>query len=66
MSVELAPQFATRVRREELLSRHTSWHVGGPAEVFFNPRDREDLAAFLRAAPADAPTTLTTRTATSR
>jgi UDP-N-acetylmuramate dehydrogenase len=55
MSVELAPQFATRVRRDEPLSRHTSWHVGGPAEVFFNPRDREDLAAFLRAAPADVP-----------
>ena len=55
MSVALAPQFAPRVRRDEPLSRHTSWHVGGPAEVFFNPRDREDLAAFLRAAPADVP-----------
>jgi UDP-N-acetylmuramate dehydrogenase len=55
MSVALAPQFATRVRRAEPLSRHTSWHVGGPAEVFFNPRDREDLAAFLRAAPPDVP-----------
>ncbi len=55
MSLDLAPQFATRVRRHEPLSRHTSWHVGGPAEVFFNPRDREELAAFLRAAPADVP-----------
>jgi len=55
MNVALAPQFATRVRRDEPLSRHTSWHVGGPAEVFFNPRDREDLASFLRAAPADVP-----------
>jgi UDP-N-acetylmuramate dehydrogenase len=55
MSVELAPHFATRVRRDEPLSRHTSWHVGGPAEIFFNPRDREDLASFLRAAPPDVP-----------
>ena len=55
MSLALAPQFATRVRRDEPLSRHTSWHVGGPAEVFFNPRDREDLSAFLRAAPPDVP-----------
>ena len=55
MSVALAPQFATRVRRDEPLSRHTSWHVGGPADVFFNPRDREELAAFLRAAPAEVP-----------
>jgi UDP-N-acetylmuramate dehydrogenase len=37
------------------MSRHTSWHVGGPAEVFFNPRDRTDLAAFLRSLPADVP-----------
>ena len=55
MSVALSPQFATRVRRDEPLSRHTSWHVGGPAEIFFNPHDREDLAAFLRAAPPDVP-----------
>jgi UDP-N-acetylmuramate dehydrogenase len=55
MSLALAPQFSTRVRRDEPLSRHTSWHVGGPADVFFNPRDREELAAFLRAVPADVP-----------
>jgi len=55
MSVTLAPEFSTRVRRGEPLSRHTSWHVGGPAEVFFNPRDRGDLAAFLRTAPAGIP-----------
>lgn len=51
----LAPEFAARVRRDEPLSRHTSWHVGGPAELWFEPRDREDLAAFLRALPADMP-----------
>jgi UDP-N-acetylmuramate dehydrogenase len=55
MSLNLAAEFATRVRRDEPLSRHTSWHVGGPAEVFFNPRDRSDLAAFLRAVPAGVP-----------
>ena len=48
MSVQLAPEFSVRVRRAEPMSRHTSWHVGGPAEVFFNPRDRADLASFLR------------------
>jgi len=55
MSLTVAPEFSTRVRRDEPLSRHTSWHVGGPAEVFFNPRDRNDLAAFLRAAPPEVP-----------
>jgi UDP-N-acetylmuramate dehydrogenase len=55
VSLAVAPEFSTRVRRDEPLSRHTSWHVGGPAEVFFNPRDVADLAAFLRAAPAGVP-----------
>jgi UDP-N-acetylmuramate dehydrogenase len=55
MTLALAPEFATRVRRAEPLSRHTSWHVGGPAEVFFTPKDSTDLAAFLRSVPADVP-----------
>lgn len=55
MSVAVAPEFAARVRREEPLSRHTSWHVGGPAEVFFNPSDRRELASFLRSVPATVP-----------
>jgi UDP-N-acetylmuramate dehydrogenase len=53
--VAIAPEFALRVKRNELMSRHTSWHVGGPAEVFFNPRDRTDLAAFLKTLPPDVP-----------
>ena len=40
------------------MSRHTSWHVGGPAEVFFNPRDRSDLAAFLKSLPEEVPDSL--------
>lgn len=55
MSVQLAPEFSVRVRRAEPMSRHTSWHVGGPAEVFFNPRDRADLASFLRTLAPDVP-----------
>jgi len=49
VSVAVAAEFAPRVRRDEPLSRHTSWHVGGPAEVFFSPQHRHELAAFLRA-----------------
>ncbi len=55
MTLALDNGYGARVRRNEPLSRHTSWHVGGPAEIFFNPRDRGDLAAFLRALPADVP-----------
>lgn len=55
MSVAITPEFTLRVRRDEPMSRHTSWHVGGPAEVFFNPRDRADLASFLRSLHEDVP-----------
>jgi UDP-N-acetylmuramate dehydrogenase len=41
-----------RVLRDVPLHRHTSWHVGGPADLFFVPRDLRDLAAFLRQLPA--------------
>lgn len=40
---------------DESLARHTSWRVGGPADVFFTPADRQDLALFLRSLPADLP-----------
>lgn len=33
----------------------TWFRVGGPAEVLFRPADADDLAAFLRAKPADLP-----------
>jgi len=53
--VELPPAYAARVRRDEPMSRHTSWHVGGPADYWFEPRDRTDLMAFLRALPRELP-----------
>lgn len=55
MSIAIEARFEGQVLRDEPLSRHTSWHVGGPADVFFMPRDREELLAFLRALPADVP-----------
>jgi UDP-N-acetylmuramate dehydrogenase len=53
----LAPAFAGRVQHGEPMSRHTSWHVGGPAELYFTPRDTADLRNFLRALPAGTPIT---------
>lgn len=55
MNFTLPAQFAARVRIGEPLSRHTSWHVGGPADIFFMPRDRADLVAFLKVLPSDVP-----------
>ncbi|MCI0516485.1 MAG: UDP-N-acetylmuramate dehydrogenase [Woeseiaceae bacterium] len=42
------PPAAGEIRQNEPMSRHTSWRVGGPAEVFFKPAGLEDLSAFLR------------------
>jgi UDP-N-acetylmuramate dehydrogenase len=50
-SSAFAPEYATRVLTDVPMSRHTSWHVGGPADFFFNPRDVADLAGFLRQLP---------------
>jgi UDP-N-acetylmuramate dehydrogenase len=55
MTFTLPAEFASRVRFGEPLSRHTSWHVGGPADIFFMPRDRRDLVSFLKVLPADVP-----------
>jgi UDP-N-acetylmuramate dehydrogenase len=55
MTFTLPAEFASRVRIGELLSRHTSWHVGGPADIFFMPHDRVDLLAFLQVLPPDVP-----------
>lgn len=55
MSIALPEEFQNRVLRDEPMSRHTSWRVGGPADIFFTPRDRDDLSAFLRHLPAGTP-----------
>ena len=49
--------FESRILRDEPMSRHTSWHAGGPADVWFTPRDLADLSAFLSHLPADVPVT---------
>ena len=55
MTLAIDPRFQSQVLRDEPMSRHTSWHVGGPADVFFMPRDRAQLVEFLRALPRDVP-----------
>jgi UDP-N-acetylmuramate dehydrogenase len=55
VNLQIPMEFAGRVRNNEPLSRHTSWHVGGPVDVFFTPRDRADLIAFLKVLPDAVP-----------
>ena len=51
----LDAEFESRVKRNEPMSRHTSWHVGGPADVYLSPRDRADLLEFLATLPEGTP-----------
>jgi UDP-N-acetylmuramate dehydrogenase len=53
--VDLPPELSTRVLHDVPMSKHTSWHVGGPADLFFTPRDVMDAAAFVRQLPAEVP-----------
>jgi UDP-N-acetylmuramate dehydrogenase len=56
-AIAVRPEFEERVLRDEPMSRHTSWRVGGPADVWFSPRDVLDLSSFLRALPTETPVT---------
>jgi UDP-N-acetylmuramate dehydrogenase len=55
MMPALPSQFRSSVRLEEPMSRHTSWHVGGPAQIYFTPTSRAELAAFLASLPREVP-----------
>lgn len=47
------------LRRQELLAKHTSMRIGGPADLWFEPVDEEDLAKALSYAHGhDIPVTL--------
>ena len=43
------------MRNEELMARHTTWRVGGPAQRFYEPADSRDLVALLQTLPVDEP-----------
>ena len=43
------------LRLNEPLARHTSWRVGGPADRYFEPADRDDLLALVRQLPQQEP-----------
>jgi UDP-N-acetylmuramate dehydrogenase len=45
----------SRVLRGEPMSKHTSWHVGGPADLFFKPLDANDLSTFVSSLPVSTP-----------
>lgn len=47
MAVQTSPAVCGEIRGDEPMSRHTSWRVGGPAEIFYKPANLDDLSLFL-------------------
>lgn len=45
---ELSKHFHERVRRDELLARHCTFGVGGPADVWVSVDSRDDLVSLVR------------------
>ena len=39
---------ATVIRRNELMAKHTTLHVGGPADVYVEPSSEDDLAGVVK------------------
>jgi len=55
MAEPAPPALRGTLRLDEPLARHTSWRVGGPADRYFEPADRDDLIAFARQLPRQEP-----------
>ncbi len=56
--LERIPNVRGRLRAYEPLAKYTWFRVGGPAEVFFEPADVDDLAVFLKGCPQDIDVTV--------
>jgi UDP-N-acetylmuramate dehydrogenase len=50
-----AGAFLNSIRWNEPMSRHNTWHVGGPADCYFEPQSREQLQQFFVSVPAELP-----------
>lgn len=47
---EISSLLPGRVRQNEPMKKHTTWHIGGPSDVFVDPASREDLQIAIRLA----------------
>lgn len=55
MAATSKPGVSGELREMEPMSRHTSWRVGGPADLYFQPAGLEDLCLFLEGLDAATP-----------
>ncbi len=53
--IEFLPKVRGKYQKDEPMSKHTWFAVGGPAEILYHPADQEDLKYFLRNLPDNIP-----------
>lgn len=56
--IDRLPAVRGELTADASLAAYTWFRVGGPADVLFQPADRDDLLEFLSAKPADVPVTM--------
>jgi len=50
-----SPDFAGQLLRHEPMAKHTSWRVGGPADMLFKPASVDDIALLLEHTDPELP-----------
>jgi len=45
--IAMSIQQRSTARRNEPMSKHTSWRLGGPADIYFRPETMDELLGFL-------------------
>ena len=56
-AIKLEEKLQGKLLQNELMAKHTSWRVGGPAEMFYEPSDLDDLSQFLQQLDRSIPVT---------
>lgn len=55
MNMALSSTIRGRILHNEPMSKHCSWRAGGPADSYFEPADKQDLAQFLAQCDSQTP-----------
>ena len=48
MNLSIKNNFKGLIMFDEPMSKHTSYGIGGPAEIFAQPNDKKDLKVILK------------------
>jgi hypothetical protein len=57
MLKNITQEFEDDYSCDESMAKHTSWGIGGCADLFYSPKSREDLVSFLSSIDPNLPIT---------